>query len=209
MRASLPPQFTPYRVPAPTDLIAQTHVPNAFDDCLVEERQLWNEIMAMGLDIVCCPRGRAPYTERPWIMIPDSGRRFKQTGYFSTTNATFNGDEHTVTQLSVPIGYDGVIDTVICGISANGPTGFVEGSGTLLWRVASDQYSQPRYLRDLGNIQSSLGSLLNPTPTINSGWRVYSGNVITFYVVFPTSGSGVISNTATITCSLGGWFYAR
>ena len=206
MRALLPARYTPREA---VQFIGKTRIPNVFDHCLQNEKYLWNSIIAQGLERVCCPKGRAPYTERPYIMMPDSGRRFKTIGTFAVAGATYTSDEHVVVQFPVPVGYDGVVDTVTCGITANGATGFVEGSGTLVWRVATSQDASRRYLSDLGNIQFSLGSLITPIPTIASGWRIYSGNLITIYVVFPASGFGIINSLANIVCSLGGWTYSR
>ena len=146
-------------------------------------------------------------TKLPWVTMPAAGRRIREIGAFPVSGATFTDDSHPVLTFQCPVGYDGVIDTVICGIDpdASGATGFVQGSGALIWRLDANG----RYLRDVGNIQFSLGSLEAPTPTTNSGLRIYSGNLLTFSVVFPVSGDGIINPAATIVCAAFGWVYPR
>lgn len=189
--------------------------PNEYDYCLEQEKQVWDEIVGNGLDQVCCPQGRPPYALKPYIAMPDSGRRFKQvSSVLVGTNPPASGDTLvSVLSFTVPIGYDGIIDTVICGVTPNGatPSGFVEGSGTLAWRVAADaiNINNIRWLRDLGNILFSYGSLTIPIPTPNSSLRVYSGDLIAFYADFFSTGMGVLDPGATVVCGLSGWFYSR
>lgn len=187
--------------------------PNVYDQCLQAEKAMWDQIVVNGLDQVCCPQGRLPYALKPYIAMPDSGRRFKEvSSVLIGTNPPPAGDTLVpVLSFTVPIGYDGVIDTVICGVTAgtSGPSGFVEGSNTIAWRVAADAISTPRYLRDLGNILFSYGSLTVPIPTTNSSLCIYSGNLVTFYVDFFSSGNGVLAADATVVVGLSGWFYSR
>jgi len=219
--AVLPPQVRTYMN---TNRISVRPQANDYDACLWQEKAAWDCLVRdEGLMKICCPSGgRQPYALPPYIAMPDSGRRFKEIGSVLVgTNPPSitppNDVMVPVLQFSVPIGYDGVIDTVICGLApgAGGSTGFVEGSGTIVWRVACSVannptvVSQPRFLRNLGNLQFSLGSLAVPIPTPNSSLRVYSGNLITVYADFFASGSGVLDPTATVVCSLSGWFYGR
>jgi hypothetical protein len=191
--------------------------PNEYDQCLQAEKGMWDQIVSGGLDQVCCPQGRPPYALKPYIAMPDSGRRFKEVGSVLVgTNPPLVGDTLVpVLTFTVPTGYDGVVDTVICNVTpgSSGPSGFIEGSGTIVWRVAADSIlfatSGPRYLRDLGNIMFSYGSLTTPIPTTNSSLRLYSGNIVTFYADFFSSGLGVLATDATVVCGLSGWFYSR
>jgi len=181
--------------------------PNVFDACLAAEKELWNQLIAEGLDRVCCPKGRAPYAERPWIFMPDSGRRFNEIGNLLAGSIPFTSVNTPVLQFQVPLGYDGVIDTVSCGLTAASGSGFVEGSGDVVWRLAADTESNPRYLHDLGNILFSIGSLTIPIPTPNSNLRVYSGDTITFYASIPVTSA--VNPAAQVVCSCKGWFYSR
>jgi hypothetical protein len=141
--------------------------------------------------------------ELPWITQPPQGRRFRELGSFPIADAVYDGATlSTVLQFLVPVGYDGIIDTVIANISGNN-NGFIEGSGQISWRLAANK----RYLRDVGNLQFSLGSLITPIPDPNSGLRIYSGNIVNFYVTFSAAAVGTL--TGTIVCACMGWIYPR
>jgi hypothetical protein len=202
-RALLPDQYMPHEA---LHYIQNARIPSVFDNCLASDRELWNAIMAEGIDRVCCPKGRAPYSERPWIFQPDSGRPLREIGSKLVSALTLDSTNQVILQFPIPIGYDGVIDSIVCGLTANGATGFLEGSGDIVWRLAAITSSQPRYLRDLGNILFSQGSLLTPTHTLN-GLRVYSGDLVTFFAALPPT--TLISPAATVVCACMGWIYSR
>lgn len=204
-RAVLPDRYMPHEA---LHYIESARIPNVFDNCLNDDRRLWNEIMAVGLERVCCPKGRAPYAERPFIFMPDSGRPIREVGSKNVSAVPFTSTNTAILQFPVPVGYDGVIDTVICGLTANGATGFIEGSGDIVWRLAGITGSQPRYLRDCGNILFSQGSLLNAVQQGNTrNLRIYSGDLVTFYASIPPA--SLINPAAKVVCACMGWFYSR
>lgn len=181
-------------------------VPNEASQCLAQEFSQWKSVLDCGgLQTICCPDGRKPYLSPPWISMPKEGRRFKPVGYFAVSNATFDGTDTDVLTVEVPVGYDGVITDFYCGIVASSNTGFDEGSGTLTWRLSANG----RYLRDLGNIQSTMGSLTSPSPVPRGGLLVHSHNLVKFQVAFAASGMGVINLDARIVCSITGWYWPR
>lgn len=193
-----------------------TQRPNTYDACLNSDRMLWNQIVASGgLRKICCPRGRTPYTTRPWIAMPAEGRRFKPIGILAVPGMVgFNGLNTQVpfnTQSGnelVPVGYDGVITDIVCGIQAGAggtATGFVEGSGDLIWRLSASG----RFLRDHGNIKTSLGSLTSPSPVPRGGIRVWSEDILQFFVAFAPGADSRINATSKIVVSITGWFYPR
>lgn len=202
-RSILPEQYMPHEA---LHFIQNARIPSVFDNCLQSDKELWNAIMAEGIDKVCCPKGRAPYSERPWIFQPDSGRPLREIGSKAVAAIPFTSTNTVVLQFPIPIGYDGVIDSIVCGLTANGATGFIEGSGDMVWRLAAITSSQPRYLRDMGNILFSQGSLLTPTHTLN-GLRVYSGDLVTFYASIPAI--SLVNINATVVCGCMGWIYSR
>lgn len=219
MKTNVPPlPMTPPGFPVSGKVNFPVPPEDVFQACLATQRVNWNDIMARGLD-KCCPQGRKPYIDRPFISMPDSGRRFNWVGSVLVgTNPPAVGQvtipvtwQDGQTTQRVPIGYDGVIDTVICGVKpgASGSTGFVEGSGTLTWRIAADSIADVRFLRDLGNIKFSIGDLNVPIPTPNSSRRLYSGNLVQGYVVFDSSGNGVLAPDAAVIIGLSGWVYSR
>lgn len=187
------PDFVPLYGSAPG-----WHEDNECDQILASDTVAMRELLDCGL---------WPYygsTKLPWVTMPSAGRRIREIGSFPVSSASFTGDSHAVLVFQVPVGYDGVIDTIVCNIQPTASSNFVEGSGMLVWRLDANG----RYLRDVGNIQFSLGSLSAPVPTTNSGLRIYSGNIVTFSVVFNASGSG-INPAAVIVCAAFGWVYPR
>lgn len=170
---------------------------NYYDQCLADELGDYDYAFDCG-DIP-----RLGGCELPWVTMPTQGRRFREINSLPITVATpFDDTLQNVLSFLVPVGYDGIIDTVIANISGAG-NGFIEGSGTIAWRLAANN----RFLRNVGNIQFSLGSLITPIPDPGSGLRIYSGNNITFGAAFSAAGSGVLSGT--IICAIMGWIYPR
>ncbi len=180
---------------------------NQFDLCLAQERLMWNEIiLSGGLQTICCPQGRPKYTQKPWTAMPKEGRRFKPISTLPVSSAIpFTGLDVPVLTTRVPVGYDGVISDVVCEIVANGATGFLDGSGDITWRLAQDK----RYLRDMGNLKVQVGSLTNPSPVPRGMLRVYSHDLLQFFVNFLPGAEVRINPNAIIVCSITGWFYPR
>lgn len=173
---------------------------NEFDQCLAEDKMDYDAAFD------CGDLPRLGGCELPWVTMPSNGRRFRELGSLAiATVPAGNYDGVTLNPVLtwlVPVGYDGVIDTVIANISG-ASNGFVEGSGQISWRLAANF----RYLRDVGNLQFSIGSLLTPIPDTNSGLRVYSGNIITMGVTFSAAALGAISGTIVVATY--GWIYPR
>lgn len=157
-----------------------------------------------GLKTICCPRGRRPYPNRPWIDMPKEGRRFRPISTLPVAGL-FDDFDHVVLSERVPLGYDGVITDVVCEVTAPGATGFVEGSGDVTWRLAADN----RYLRDMGNLTVTVGSLITPSPIPRGGLLVYSHNLIQFIVNLTAAAQGNINPNARIVCSITGWWWPR
>lgn len=185
-----------------------TQAPNQYDGCLDDDYNLYNEIvMAGGLRKICCPRGRKAYVQRPWVSMPAEGRRFKPISTLAVPAAPFTGLDTEVLNVLVPVGYDGVLTDFVCGIypGTSGSTGFIEGSGDLVWRLTANG----RHLRDLGDIETSLGSLTAPNPVPRGGIRVFSQDELVFSVVFAVGADVRIAADARIVCSITGWYYPR
>ena len=178
-----------------------------YDGCLARDSELWDMLIARGgLVKRCCPQGRPKYLHKPWIAMPKEGRRFKPINYVTIASAIpFTGLDIPVLDVYVPNSYDGVITDVVCGITAPGATGFLEGSGDITWRLSANG----RFLRDMGNIQSSLGSLVTPSPVPRGGLRVFSRNRIIFSVALAVGAEAVINPAGRIVCSITGWWYPR
>lgn len=179
---------------------------NEFDACLCRDHQMWDAIIqAGGLKTVCCPQGRPPYKDRPWVSMPKEGRRFKPIGSILVGDEVpFTGTDILVMSERVPVGYDGVISDVVCNIFSPG-AGFIDGSGDVTWRLSADK----RFLRDMGNLTVQVGSLTSPSPVSRGMLRVYSHDLIEFFVNFAVGAEARVSPNARIICSVTGWFYPR
>ncbi len=181
---------------------------NNADACLFQARIDMDVLVAAGgLKTVCCPRGKKKYKNPPWIMMPSEGRRFKPIGILPVPAPPFTGLDTPVLTQRVPLGYDGVITDVVCEIlpGASGSTGFIEGSGDLTWRLSANG----RFLRDLGNIITTLGSLTAPNPVPRGGLRVWSDDLLVFSVAFAPGADSRIAADARVVCSITGWWYPR
>lgn len=199
MKAVIPAKTGPTIYPLTRGKLA---IANEFDEALGDDRLLWDHIVYDQGPGLLNPHG----VDQPWVTMPSEGRAFRKIGSLPVTSTTFDGVQYTVLTFQVPVGFDGVIQTIVANMDGpNGVTGFVEGSGTVTWSLSANS----RYLHDLGAVIFSVGSLINPIPTVTSGYRIYSGNIITFSVAFSTAGAGVINLTASSVCACYGWFYPR
>ena len=187
--------------------------PNPYDDCLDADYADWMGLLSAGGLKACCPQGRRKYTSPPWVSMPSEGRRFRpistQPLTAFQTAGVFNGLDVIVLQERVPLGYDGVITEVIAEFTG---TGFQDGRGDIIWRLAADfqisggGVTQGRFLRDYGNVQVQVGSFQFPSPVPRGGLRVYSWDLITFYANIPAISP--VANGQVI-CGISGWFWPR
>lgn len=179
---------------------------NEYDQCLRTDEELWHHFIAKGgLARNCCPRGRKPYRERPWVQMPAGGRRFRPISNALVSSLIFDGTDQTILETRVPYGYDGVIMDTVNEITASNATGFDEGSGDITWRLEADD----RYLRDYGAVTVSVGSLVMPSPIQRGGLRVYSGNILRFVAAMAPGAENRLNPNARIICSISGWWYPR
>lgn len=185
---------------------------NEYDQCLSYDYADWQRMLANGGLKARCPSGRRKYIDPPWVSMPAGGRRFRPIAVAPLTDfetaGVFSGIDTVVLQEKVPLGYDGVISEVVCQFTGSG---FQEGSGDITWRLAADYLIDgntptARWLRDMGAIITSLGSLTQPSPVPRGGLRVYSGDLVTFYAAIDPA--AVVSN-GNVIVSVAGWFWPR
>lgn len=206
------PPATTRKYPAGLRPRCRPYGPNAYDDCLDAEYAWWQQFMTVG---GLCNQTQRKYASPPWVSMPSEGRRFRPIASspladFQVPGPAFNGIDTVVLQMRVPLGYDGVISDVVFNF---GGAGFVEGSGDITWRLAADYLpigggdaTGGRYLRDMGNVITSLGSLTQPSPVPRGGLRIYSADLVTIFC--NVSAAATISNGNIIT-SISGWFWPR
>ena len=180
---------------------------NEYDDCL--EREYRDYVTAFNSEL----GKRKEYLSAPWVSMPPEGRRFRPITSTPLTSfqtaGVFNGLDVVVLQMRVPLGYDGVISDVVLNFTGSG---FDEGSGEITWRIAADYLPigglqvGGRYLRDMGNVITSLGSLTQPSPVPRGGLRVYSWDLVTVYCNIASTAT--VAN-GVILASLAGWTWPR
>lgn len=181
-------------------VVGYTKSPNSATECLYREQGLWKEIEARGgLQGLCCPtlpKGVPP----PWVAMPSSGRRFQQIN--SIVLPVVAGVDNLVTTFSVPTGYDGVIVSVVNMFTG---TGFVEGSGDLHYRIQINR----RWLKDYGDIQTTLGTVASPCMIYRGGVRLRTQEVVNYWVQVTAAGLGNLLPGGRIVCAFFGWFYPQ
>ena len=169
--------------------------PNHFNRCLEDEAQVWQRINDCGGLMSICPGKK--YTEPPWVRMPQQGKRFSEPDSISLPAA--DGLDHLVTSFRVPLGYDGCIVSVVQNYSGQG---FVDGDGTLTWRIKLNN----RYVRDYGNTKVQIGSMITPY-NINSGQIILQSNqLVQYFVNYATTG-GLMGGRIIV--GLFGWYWPR
>lgn len=165
---------------------------NIYDDCLLAEAVMFER--ALPFQECCVPA--------PWQEMPASGQRFQRRGAIALPAGA--GVDTAVVSWRVPPVWDGVIITVTNVFSPTpGGAGLVEGSGWLTWRL-QDNY---RYLRDLGNIQISLGTLRHPFELDGAGYRIFPNDLLTYTVSVSAAGIANLDPNGRVICAITGWLY--
>lgn len=182
----------------PLNLQNRVYPPNVFNACLEDERATWQMIQECGGLQAICPGRKWP--SPPWVRMPVQGKQFKKISSIALPAA--DGNDHLVLSWLVPYAYDGTIVSVVQNYTGQG---FVEGSGDLVWRLQLNQH----YVKDYGNSNTQLGSLVTPYPNINSGQiLIQSGQLVQFFVNRSTTSAGNL-NGGRILCATLGWTWPR
>jgi hypothetical protein len=171
--------------------------PNGYNGCLIHELMLMRAINRKGGLYSICPGHR--WADPPWVKMPPQGKR-----YFKINSIPLPGVEQTdflVTSRRVPEGYDSCI---VSTVNIYTGIGFLEGSGDIRWRIKRNEV----YLKNMGNLTTSIGSLTTPY-NINSGQYIaQTGNIVQYFV---SLGPGALGNLngGRIICALFGWDWPR
>jgi hypothetical protein len=133
----------------------------------------------------------------PWQVQPANGRRIQQT---AAITLPAEGTETTVLTYRVPVGWDGVVFSVVNLFTG---AGFNEASGDITWRVRVNQW----WLKGLNEITTTMGSLEFPYQLEGGGYRLLSGQDVTYTATLGAGASGRLAPTGRILCALSGWIY--
>lgn len=171
---------------------------NLFDQCLHNAVGVYNTIEAAGgfpTAFGYCWR----CAKAPWVEMPPEARRFQRVS--SIALPVDNAVDNLVMTFQVPLGYDGVLLTLTNVFTGSG---FLEASGDITWRLKiNNQY----YLRDLGAIQVSLGDLSIPYALEGGGYRLKSGQVLSYYVSIAVGAAARLNPAGRVLCGVSGWVY--
>lgn len=184
---------------------AQLEQPNSAALCLMREYDLFCQLQADGgLDRMMCSginNRNNPY----WVTMPPEGRRYQKiaatkpqdivdaVGYNVDYEVTARGGNE-----QVPVGYAGVITGLVNMYTG---TGFVEGSGDIVWRVRVNQ----RWVKDYGNLATTLGNLAAPCMIYRGGVRLMPQNLCRYYISLGTGALDRIDPQQPIITALFGW----
>jgi hypothetical protein len=193
-------QIVSYREYAPLSWLYD--FPNDNDLCLSREWRLYNRIDPQAMscarkpDCFCGEEGA-----RPWVEAPPGAVTFNPDKAIPLPNPVDVDD--VILSFRVPIGFDGIILAQYHAYRGAGT--FVEASGDIIWRVRVNG----RYLRDMGNMQLSIGSPQTLSPVTGGLW-LHSGNLVEYVVSAPNgSGNLPLPGQGNILAGLHGWFYPR
>jgi hypothetical protein len=180
--------------------------PNVFDRLLYQEGQVWETIQDVGgiFPVISPLRRRLIGNLGPGLDGDVGERREIPTpGYVgSILMPAFDGLDHLVLAFTIPVGYDGILKgftQLYTGL------GFVEGSGDISWRVQVNR----RYLKGMGNMQTSMGSLQGDGRNMPVGVMVQSRQWITYWVNLLPAAAARLDATARIVCTVSGWLYPQ
>ena len=176
--------------------------PNDFDICLSREWRLYNGINPEALS---CARKPDCFSgeegARPWVEPPPGAITFNLDKAIPLPDPA--AVDTVILSFRVPIAFDGILLAQYHAYRGSGV--FVEASGDIVWRVRANG----RYLRDMGNMQLSIGSpqTLSPVP---GGLWLYSGDLVEYIVSAPNgSGNLPLPGQGNILAGLHGWFWPR
>lgn len=167
---------------------------NDWDWCLLREELRLREI--------CFPpmcnipeeyRNLLPWDDTFGAIPPQAVPFLRPKGLLTPTPAA--GDQ-VVVSFSLPRGYDGILSGIYQFYTG---TGFINGSGDILWRIQLNQ----RYVKDLSNNPFSLGSPQYPFP-MTEGQLLLAGQTVRYIVNVPNlSGQIQVGNSQIVCCLLG------
>jgi hypothetical protein len=196
-----PPVLLPHPVPA-APMARPVPRGNEYDCCLWDEANLWRRISWRSL----CPK---PECSRCWpdwdpLRFPPLSHPFR---YVASVPLPAPGDgDVLVTSFRVPFGWNGwLTDHFHLFTFTGGLKGvFIEGSGDLHWRI---QVDRRRYLRNLGDMMVTLGSMTTPFP-IEGGFLLESNQEYRYLVSAPNgTGKLPLPGQGHVFCGFFGYIY--
>ena len=138
----------------------------------------------------------------PYIQPPKNSVRRQPSGQFTLPVGPETGLDNLVFSFKMPYGYDGII-TQLSNVW-NG-TGFIEGSGDIIWRVKIDR----RFIPDFDSIRTTLGSLAVPFDVVGQGIPLLSGQNVQYFVAFAVGSDARLNLNGQTLCAWTGYIWPR
>jgi hypothetical protein len=168
---------------------------NDYDRAMWASYRAVEKIQQEGGLMRCVYGSRREYDSPPWMTMPDNGVPFQKIGTVNLPPA--NGNDTLVLEFTVPLGFNGAISGVSHIYTGSG---FVEGSGNLVWRIRTST----RWVKDMSNVIVQLGSMQTPYVLPRSSSFLRSGEIVQYYV---NHAIGSTLSGGRIVCLLIGWLY--
>lgn len=182
----------------PRNITQRQFPPTFFNSCIDQNLKVWQKINACGGLMAICPGNK--YSSPPWVKMPSQGKRFSYIQSIPLPTSGY-GTDQLVLSWSVPLGYDGVINYIVQNYTGQG---FQEGGGDLTWRLSLNE----RYVKNLGNTTTSIGTLVSGPISPNTTIILLSGQLVQYFVNVAPSAQSDLSGGRVIT-STWGWFWPR
>jgi hypothetical protein len=136
----------------------------------------------------------------PWREMPESGKRFQRVE--SLLLPAMENLDYLVLEWDVPTGYDGVITALSNFFTGSG---YVNGSGDLIWRLKIDDH----WVKDLDAIDVTIGRPSYPMKIRGAAYRIQSHQKIRYYVQLGPGALAHLNPTGYVVCGNFGWLYPR
>lgn len=142
-----------------------------------------------------CPAFQS--ADAPWLVKPPQAVDFRHQASLAVSGFTA-GVDTLVVAFESRLGYDGVINMLVNQFADQG---FVEGSGSIIWRVRVGL----RWVENFSAITSTLGETVNPYIFGTGGIKFREQTTVAMYANIPDLNA--FSLTSLVTCGLAGWQY--
>ena len=193
-----PTPATPPITPPPYGARIVVKCPNYYDYCMAGERGVGRFLRGLAVSRPMPGRNAERISvQSPYTVLPMDGVEYRKQG--SILLPVVEGVDTLVLRWRVPTGYDGVIWGVMFLFTG---TGYLEGSGDLIYRVNVSR----RWVKDLGNVNNSLGSL-NQTFPLTEHERIQSQQTISVYVYLGAGALGRLDPAGRVIVAVDGWLY--
>lgn len=174
--------------------------PNSWNQCLNEEAQLWEQIILRGgLEMVCTTMRKKRYLRAPWVEMPVEGERLQK---FGSIALPAEGVDTSILDFTMPIGWDGVGTNIMMSVAGSG---FVEGSGDVVWRMRVGA----RFIPDFSNVIFSLNDLRNPHSLVGGYIRLLSLQRVQIFANLGPGALGRLDPADRLNAAVVGWQYPK